>query len=153
MKIVPVQPVDANKISKLAIRSKAHWGYSAQFMEDVKEELTYHNDDISSNPTFMAQEQTQLVGFYQLVKIDEECIELEALFVDPTTIRKGVGKKLFEHAVKQARQLGFQSMSIQSDPYAESFYLKQGCIKVGEKPSLSIPGRFLPLMAYNLMSC
>jgi hypothetical protein len=36
-----------------------------------------------------------------------------------------------------------------ADPYAESFYAKYGAERIGEAPSGSIPGRFLPRMRFT----
>ena len=95
--------------------------------------------------------------------------ELEALFVEPTFVGKGIGTQLFQHAIQHAipRMINEEDttknevdehqnvtpiivLNIQSDPYAERFYLKQGCTKVGQRESDSIPGRFLPLLQYKL---
>ena len=41
-------------------------------------------------------------------------------------------------------------MSIQSDPYAEGFYLAMGAVRVGELESTVTPGRMLPLLRFDL---
>ncbi|MGJ8662117.1 MAG: GNAT family N-acetyltransferase [Marinicella sp.] len=148
--ITAAQKKDAQYISELAIRAKAYWGYSATFMQAVKEELTYSEASITENPTYMAVKNQQVLGFYQLIEIDLTHVELEALFIDPQFIGTQVGTGLFAHAVTYAGAQNYQKMSVQSDPYAEGFYLKQGCVKMGETPSLSISGRMLPMLAYQL---
>ena len=151
LNIIRAQRKHATVISELALRSKAHWGYSLQFIRAVKSELTYSENDVTEYLTYIAKKPGQVAGFYQLVELNSATVEMEALFVDPLFIGKGIGRQLFDHAVNQARELGYQSMSIQSDPNAENFYLRLGCIKEGEKPSLSIPGRMLPMMRFNLV--
>lgn len=141
---------DTTQISELAMLSKAHWGYSVSFLKSVKEELTYTANDIDQNPTYIGVCEGRLVGFYQLIMVTQEQVELEALFIHPKFIRTGNGTQLFKHACKKAVSLNYNVMIIQSDPYAEEFYLKLGCIKIGQKPSLSIPGRSLPLFKFNL---
>ena len=148
--ILPAAAHDAQVISDLAMRSKAHWGYDEKFMSQVKQELTYQADEINHHPTYLAKLGESIIGFYQLRQVSQSVVELEALFVEPTLIGQGVGGQLFSHAVKQASQLGYQQISIQADPFAQAFYLRQGCITVGTKRSLSITGRQLPLMVYNL---
>lgn len=149
--ITEVNVKDASTISDIAIRSKAHWGYDESFMLQAKGELTYGAPDIKNHTTFKAVDDELTMGFYQLIHVDELTIELDALFIDPTFIGQGLGEQLFHHAASKARQLGYQTMSIQSDPFAEGFYYKLGCAKVGEKPSLSIPGRVLPAMVFDLL--
>ncbi len=63
---------------------------------------------------------------------------------------KGLGRILFDTIAKHARSLGFTSLNIHSDPYAEAFYLHMGAKKVGDLPSGSIPGRTLPLLEVAL---
>ena len=62
----------------------------------------------------------------------------------------GVGKALFQDAQNKATDLGAQTMEIQSDPNAETFYQKMGAVTVGELESGSIEGRFLPLMQVKI---
>ncbi len=92
-----------------------------------------------------------IIGFYQLIHVDEKAVELDALFVEPACMGEGVGGQLFAHAVTQGRQLGYTVLTLQADPFAEAFYLRQGCVKASEKPSLSIPGRVLPAMIFDLL--
>lgn len=120
-------------------------------MQQVTAELSYTPEAVIANPTFLAVVGDEIMGFYQLIEQDEATVELEALFVEPTQMGQGVGQSLFAHAVAQARSAGYRCMHIQSDPHAAGFYRKQGCVQVGEKASLSIPGRMLPLLNYDLI--
>ncbi|MCX7553341.1 GNAT family N-acetyltransferase [Marinicella sp. S1101] len=148
--IQSADPSQSRLLSRLAQRSKAHWGYSAEFIQACKHELTYTAQSINKEITFVAWCDGEILGFYQLVGMNPLKGELEALFIEPQQIGSGVGKRLFTHAMNQAGQAGFKQVLIQSDPYAEMFYLKMGCVKVGEKPSLSIPGRVLPLLIFTV---
>ncbi len=149
--IIKAPASSAATISALAVRSKAHWGYSDDFIQAVTAELSYSETELLKHLTYLAQIEQQTVGFYQLVALHSSEVELEALFVEPDHIGTGIGRALFEHAVAQARRAGYQRMHIQSDPYAADFYTQQGCVQVGAKASLSIPGRMLPLMHYDLL--
>ena len=150
MKIVSAQGHQAPVISALALRSKAHWGYDQAFMQQVKDELTYQPKDLLNNPTFVATEGVQLLGFYQLIRLDGQRAELEALFVDPAHLGQGIGQRLFDHMAQHCVALGFSAVEIQSDPFAKGFYLHMGCVQIGSRPSASIPGRELPLLSFHL---
>jgi hypothetical protein len=52
--------------------------------------------------------------------------------------------------VGRARELGFESVRLESDPHAEGFYLSRGAERVGEEPSPGRPGRILPVLRYVL---
>ena len=62
----------------------------------------------------------------------------------------GVGRALWEKAEALARDAGAAKIGLDSDPYAEGFYLAMGAMRVGEAPSGSIPGRVLPRMTKQL---
>ena len=134
---------EAGILSELALRSKAHWGYSDTFIEACRNELTVQPERIQHY--VCADDEDAVVGFYGLSELADDRVELEALFVEPSRIGSGVGRALIEHAIGRASALGASRMLIQGDPNAEAFYLAVGASQVGERPSGSIPGRSLPL--------
>jgi len=143
------RPSDAQIISALAIRSKAHWGYDEKFMNSCITELSHSAKDIQNgNYHFIVLKvqkkgKSKIVGFYKLENIDSKEILLEALFIDADEIGNGYGKMLFEHAKLAAVKHGASSLILQSDPHAEGFYQAQGMQVIGKEESESIPGRFL----------
>lgn len=150
--IRPAIPEECGLLSALALRSKAHWGYSETFMEACRAELAISEDDIR-NPqrhTLLAESEGQVLGYYALERLSAEEYELDALFVEPRHIGQGIGKKLIEHAKLLARQHGGQSLLIQGDPNARNFYLAAGSVLIGERESGSIPGRYLPMFRIPL---
>ena len=60
------------------------------------------------------------------------------------------GRLLFAHAVATARRLGYQTLTIEADPFAEAFYRAMGAERVGEVPSEVAAGRMLPLLRVEL---
>jgi GNAT superfamily N-acetyltransferase len=140
-------PEDAAALSRLAFKSKAHWGYDIDFMRRCKPELTYSPAQIEQpGYRFQVCEQAgRPVGFYALELKGEGRGELEALFVSPDSIGKGIGRSLVDKAKEEARSLGIDVVVIQGDPNAEAFYLGVGAVAAGYRESASIPGRFLPL--------
>jgi GNAT superfamily N-acetyltransferase len=139
----------ADQISALALRSKAHWGYSAEFLDMCREELTYGPDDCRSGRLWVACRDETLLGFY-LVSGEPPVGELAALFVDPQHIGEGVGRRLLEHAFGVALDAGFRELHLDADPDAEAFYRHHGAQRIGSSPSGSIPGRSLPRLSFAL---
>ncbi len=132
------------------MRSKGHWGYDAAFLKGCREDLALTPEEIASSEVVVCEGARGIAGYYRLLPVGDGVIDLDALFVDPAAIGRGVGKRLWQHAVARARELGFQAMSIQSDPYAEGFYLAMGAARVGELESTVTPGRMLPLLRFDL---
>ena len=139
-------------MSELAVRSKAHWGYSDTFLAACREELTVTVDDIGHpEKTYVVCEVNGIVvGFFAVEPVSEVQYELEALFVAPEHIGHGYGRRLVEQAKVIVRQSGARSMLIQGDPNAEPFYTAMGAVKTGERESASIPGRWLPEFLIDL---
>lgn len=146
------RPDEAALLSALALRSKGHWGYDADFLEACRADLTLTPQDIAESVSFVCEGAAGTLGFSRVVLMDERTAELDALFVEPTAIGVGAGKLLWERSVEAARDLGAQDMVLQSDPHAEGFYLSRGARRIGEAASALIPGRILPLMHVDLRS-
>lgn len=153
--IRPARPDEADQISTLAQRSKAHWGYDDEFLDSVRSELTLRPDQLTPKRMQVAVGgpdeggPERILGFATL-EGEPPGGELGMLFVDPDMIGKGVGTALFKHISTLATQLGFHRLTIAADPFAEPFYLAQGAVRIGAVPSGSIPGRSLPLLSYAL---
>jgi GNAT superfamily N-acetyltransferase len=149
MELRPARAEEAGAVSSLALRSKALWGYSAEFLEKCRAELTIRPDEIGLLRTHVAVEGRRIVGFFTVVGVPPRG-ELGALFVDPDAVGCGVGRALFVAAKAVARESGFHEIAVHSDPNAEAFYLRHGAVRVGEGPSESIPGRLLPILRVDL---
>ena len=143
------RPADAAWLTELALRSKAHWGYDSEFVEDCRVALTIDAAEIERAPYFTLLAEGRPVGFYGLT-ILATAIELSFLFVEPDSIGQGHGRRLFDHAVKSARELGGRHLLIESDPNAEGFYLAMGAERIGELPSPVRREASLPLYRYEL---
>jgi GNAT superfamily N-acetyltransferase len=149
-----VDPSEAQQLTQLAHLAKAYWGYSPRFMDAFDNELTISADDLN-NDRYLFRVGTcngKICSFYTLDRESETdgSIEMSALFVEPTAIGKGLGQRLFEHSVQEAKSLGASNMIIHSDPYAEKFYTKMGAEKIRDVPSRSMEGRTIPLLKYAL---
>jgi len=145
--IVEAKSCDAAQLSNLAMRSKAIWGYDASFMQACEKELSYSAENIlaPNYHFYVAKKQNDVLGFYALQALSETQAELEALFVEPEWIGKGIGRALIQHAIGFTKNQGWNSLIIQGDPHAENFYRAAGGKNIGERESDSIPGRYLPV--------
>ncbi|MFD8774450.1 GNAT family N-acetyltransferase [Streptomyces sp. NPDC059916] len=140
--IRPAQPGEASFLSDLALRSKAHWGYDAEFLASCREELTLKDAELAERRTAVAERDGSVVGFVTLEGAPPQGV-LGMMFVEPRAIGEGIGRLLFTHAVETAEALGFAQFSIDADPNAEPFYEAMGGVIVSRVPSGSIPGRTL----------
>jgi GNAT superfamily N-acetyltransferase len=141
---------EAEVVSALALRSKAHWGYPSAFIEACRAELTYVPNDLRQHAFYVLETDGTVVGFYALLPRAAHEVELEALFVEPQHIGKGYGRMLIEHAKATSRRSGAKMMTVQSDPNAVRFYLAAGGKPTGKRPSGSMVGRDLPVFMIDL---
>jgi GNAT superfamily N-acetyltransferase len=139
----------AELLSDLALRAKAHWGYSQEFLEACRPELTLTPEYISSSPVFVLEEEGGIIGFYGLREQNDE-VELLYLFVEPARMNQGYGRQLWNHAIETAAHLGSRRIFIESDPYAEAFYQAMGARNVGFVSSAVQANRKLPLLELRL---
>ena len=144
---------EAQLLSALALRSKGYWGYSADFLDECRSELTVDESRFGSDgyQCFVALVGNSIVGFYALEKLSANAYELDALFVEPERIGSGVGRFLVQHAVQRLSERGAERLLIQGDPNATGFYVAAGARTIGSRKSGSIPGRELPLFEIEIV--
>lgn len=145
----PLQKSELAGASELCLRSKAHWGYDAQFLAACREELTLHEAELATDPIIVAEDSEGIAGIAH-VACDKAGCYLDKLFIEPDRIGKGVGRALYLWALDAARALGAHEMIIEADPDAALFYEKMGATAAGQLESSSVPGRFLPRFVHRL---
>ncbi len=142
--IRPAQAADLPALAALALRSKAHWGYDAAFMEACREELALTEGDLAGSDVAVIDGlEGQPVAMAQVV-MEGDRASLHKLFIDPGHMGRGLGRAMMIWATETARAKGAKEMEIESDPDAAPFYARLGAIPAGTAPSGSIPGRVLP---------
>lgn len=149
MQIRRARENEAGFLSALALRSKAVWGYSAEFLRRCEPLLAVSNGYVRANPVFVAEVDGRIQGFYSLNQSRYE-IELDLLFVEPAALRGGIGKALLKHAFHTALDLGHSRLFVESDPDAEPFYLRLGARRIGVIASTVEEHRELPLLQFDL---
>ena len=147
--ISPLTEAELEAASALCLRSKAHWGYDAEFMLACRDELTLRNGDVAEDLAVAIREGCTLLGVAQISEQHSRW-ELEKLFVDPTAMGRGLGTRLFDWAICKVAESGGELLAIAADPDAAAFYRKLGAVDVGMTPSESITGRSLPLLHYRI---
>jgi ribosomal protein S18 acetylase RimI-like enzyme len=138
-------PEEAELLSNIAWDAKAAWGYAAAQLENWRDGLTLTTQSIESQPTYAANEQGEVLGFYQ-VNTSIQPVELEHLWIRPSCMRRGIGRALLAHAVNELYRAGVPSVLIDSDPNAMAFYVACGATQIGARaaPIDGEPGRTRP---------
>jgi GNAT superfamily N-acetyltransferase len=142
------QPQEHETLTAIAHASKRYWGYPEEWLELWDADLTFSKESIAERDTYCAIRDHKIVGVYALEVSDGEA-ELWDFWVLPGFMGKGVGRRLFGHAVDIARGRGARQLRIESDPHAAEFYRRMGAHDAGEAPSRP-EGRTLPLLRLDL---
>ncbi|WP_018756325.1 GNAT family N-acetyltransferase [Paenibacillus terrigena] len=134
---------DCHNLSNLAYRSKAHWGYSEDFLAKCRDDLTVTEAYLEQHLVHVMERDNELIAFYSFSVQDKK---LDALFIDPEHIGKGYGKQMWSDLLSKVKALHIAEFTLDSDPYAEAFYAIMGAKRIGEVASTVFPDRKLPLM-------
>lgn len=139
------RPGEADVLTALCVRSKAHWGYDAEFMQRCREGLRVRPAAIRGGRVMVLVDgQDRPLGVAQ-VDVEADTADLALLFVDPPAIGRGVGRALFREAMARAAASGARRLTVLADPNAAGFYEAMGARYLRLAPSDAIPGRDLPL--------
>ncbi len=147
--IRPACAEEAQALSDLSHRSKAHWGYDEGFMALSRDALTVRDAWIEAGMVLVAEHDAALAGVAAIAP-DGDGHEVAVFFVDPAMMGKGIGADLFQAMVGLAAESGIAKLGILSDPNAAGFYEKMGARPIGMEPSDAIPGRELPYLEMDV---
>ena len=98
------------------------------------------NYDPTCERCWMAEMDGENVGCIFLVKLDDETAKLRMLLVDPKARGMGLGGKLVDECIQQARRCGYKKMVLWTNNILYSaihLYVKAGFHKVSEEPQHS----------------
>ena len=147
MLVRPGRPQEAAALAALAVRSKAHWGYPADFVARFAAGMGFTPDVVAANDVQVGECDGEPRGFYTLLHRGPLAV-LDDLWLEPGEIGRGSGRLLFEHAAARARARGAEVLEWEAEPYAVGFYTRMGGHTV--RFTDSALGRKLPVMQLRL---
>ncbi|MFD9358728.1 GNAT family N-acetyltransferase [Streptomyces sp. NPDC060031] len=133
-KVRAARAEEAQALTELVRRSKAYWGYDAEFLADVAPELRIDAADVTARRIVVAEDAHGVVQGLASLELELEGdgprARLGLLFVEPSAIGRGVGRLLYRDAVRRAAGLGVHRLLIDADPHAAGFYRTMGAVAV-----------------------
>ncbi len=139
MRIRDAERTEREALEQLQRRSSGVW---VQF----REQLAAHADAIELPARFIdhgwvrvaATSNDTAIGFAVVFPRGDGRYELDGLFVEPDSMRRGIGRALVEDACDRARSAGASSLDVTAGP-ARGFYEK-----LGFKVTGTVETRFAP---------
>ena len=79
-------------------------------------------EQIADGHVFVAEHDGVIIGFAAVLPRPDGNAEPDALFVDPSLWKRGVGRLLVDHCAVVARGRGSHFLHVTGNPHAEGFY-------------------------------
>jgi GNAT superfamily N-acetyltransferase len=139
---------EGERLRDIAVASKAHWGYDSERLRQWAAAGDFSPDGLRDKEVYVAEAGGRAVAWAALIPRGE-LVWLDDLWVEPQWIGKGVGSRLFRHAVQRATELGGKRMEWEAEPNAVGFYERHGGRYLRDSEPTSW-GRSIPVMGIDL---
>jgi GNAT superfamily N-acetyltransferase len=141
-------PEAAEQLTALTLASKAHWGYDQDFMNRARPSLTVTPEYLDANDCWVAEIEGATVGWFSLVSIPDGLL-LDNFFLLPAHMGSGIGRLMWDEALRRAAAAGARRLTLEADPNASGFYERMGARLTGSGTAQAT-GRRLPVYEIEL---
>ncbi|MFE7095508.1 GNAT family N-acetyltransferase [Streptomyces erythrochromogenes] len=135
VKVRAARAAEAEALTGLVMRSKAHWGYDAAFLAACAPELRIRPGEVTARRIVVAEDPQGTVLGLASLEGSAPMAMLGLLFVEPSAIGQGVGRLLYRDVLRRAVEQGVRRLVIDSDPHAAGFYRAMGAVAAATDPT------------------
>jgi GNAT superfamily N-acetyltransferase len=135
-------------LREIAFRAKSHWGYDAEVVRKWASRMDLSDSLSDKREVYVAEIGGPLAGWASLMS-KGDVGWLDDLWIEPEWIGKGVGTKMFRHAVSRGHELAAARIELEAERHAIGFYEKMGARYVRDSEP-GVWGRISPIMALVL---
>ena len=152
MKLVKATADDLELLCSIANKAKGYWDYPQEYLDKCRVyfEQEFTIEYLKKSHTYLIQVSGKTIGMGTLLLDGKEGPMIDQFWLLPEQIGKGYGKEAFALLTNKARRLGWNSLTIISDTYAEGFYIAMGSKRIGELKS-EVRDSMLPKMFLSLV--
>jgi GNAT superfamily N-acetyltransferase len=145
--IRPARAEESSRLREILCRAKGHWGYDEDLLREWVESYDF-DELLRTHEVFVADSGVEIVAWASLAPPVDGVAVLDDLWVEPGSMVRGVGSRLFALARRRATELGATTMEWEAEPNALGFYERMGGGFV--RTITSEWGRQLDVMAVTL---
>jgi len=118
MEIIPATSIDQVEQARALFKEYAVWLEVDLCFQNFDKELAGLPGDYAppEGRLLLAQQDNQIAGCIALRKIGDGICEMKRLFVRPAFRGQGLGRKLIEAIIREARQIGYERMRLDTLP-------------------------------------
>jgi GNAT superfamily N-acetyltransferase len=125
IRIRAADPREGERLREIAVYSKCHWGYERGSVERWVAQGDFSLAGLRGKEVFVAEDRGEVVAWAALVPRGEVGW-LDDLWVEPRSMGRGIGTRLFRRARERARELGARRLEWEAEPHAVGFYESLG---------------------------
>ena len=139
---------EGERLREIARASKGSWGYAPERVAEWVAGLDLSPAGLRKKEFYVAEVAGCVIGWSALIPRGEVCW-FDDLWIDPAWISKGVGTRMFRHAVGRAREVGASRIELEAERHAVGFYEKMGAHYVRDSEP-GVWGRVSPVVAIEI---
>jgi GNAT superfamily N-acetyltransferase len=139
---------EGERLREIARASKGYWGYEPERVAEWVVGLDLSPAGLRKKEVYVAEVAGCVVGWSALIPRGVVCW-FDDLWIDPAWIGKGVGTRMFRHAVGRAREVGATRIELEAERHAVGFYEKMGARYVRDSEP-GVWGRISPVVAIEI---
>jgi DNA-binding MarR family transcriptional regulator/N-acetylglutamate synthase-like GNAT family acetyltransferase len=115
----PVKIIDYQERYKESFKKLNYEWIEKDFVVEKSDEFVLSNPKKAilskGGYIFFAKHQSQIIGTFALIKVDDTCYELAKMAVASAYQNRGVGRKLLDHAIQKAKSLKLKRLILYSN--------------------------------------
>ena len=138
--IRPATPTEQKALEALQLRASLTNAGDRDALLANPDAIEIPLEQIAGGRVFVSETGGATIGFSAIEPRADGETELDALFVEPTIRRHGVGRLLVEYCAEVARKQGSKALHVTGNPHAENFYLACGFEQIGTIETRFGPG-------------
>lgn len=148
IRIRPAHPHEGERLREVAIASKSYWGYDLERVRQWGAAGDFSPEWLRATEVYVAEADGQTIAWAALIP-KGDVLWLDDLWVEPAWIGRGIGARLFRHALERGRRFGAKRLEWEAEPNAVGFYERMGgrYLRDGEPSEW---GRVLAVMGIDL---